>query len=496
MTLVGVCGGPLVPSIAGEQATNVQGERGPSALYDQALLALKKKNYVVAETQLRQLLTLSSRYQEPSGRSAWYQLGRALELQGDKLAAMQVMEEGRDSLRAAPRSDWYLMYDLARLYAENRVEGRDAEITELVYGVLRNSTPEQQPDLWQRLFHETAFLLDEAERGRLKRLLSEPGGRPGLLLLRFFRFVDPSPLTAQNEYLTVFFQRAAEARRRYPYALSPRGYDARGDIYVRLGPPYSIVSNHSGVRGEVGWAIYPYEVWFYKNIHPDLYYAFIRERGRSHYTLADGPESFFGAFYKGRRTFFNRQNVGQTAMYLRDEVYTSLAGQHEEFRRRLYELSNQFSVSEALEYAKLHFPDEDRGHAARRDSIAPPVVYGTSGDRGPLPVSMSMARFWDDTGKTRVEIYYGVPYEPLFFTRTGPEGYGARLHARVGIFNENQELVASDSTRTDCIVANMAATTKGQCVSQSNLVLDPGRYRLGVLRDAGRRSDRRGVASA
>jgi GWxTD domain-containing protein len=466
---------PTAPPCA--KAFALQDKQTPATLYTAAVQALNKKDYAAAEILLRQVLQLDSRYQEPSGRSAWHQLGLALEQQEKKTEAIRIMEQGQDSLQSAPQRDWYLAYDLARLYAENRIEGKEAEITRLVYEVFKNSTPDRHPDLWQRLFHEIAFLLDEPEQAKFEQALTQPGSRPGLLLLYFFRREDPFPSTPANEALPVFFQRTALARERFAQALSPRGYDARGDIYVRLGKPWRVHTDHSGIMGDVGWALQPYEVWFYNNIHPDLYFTFIRKDGRIYYTLAEGPESIFGSFYKGRRTFFNRQNVGETAMSLRDQVYRYLAPSHETFRRRLYDISNTRSNAEALDYSLLHFTNEDRKHAAQLDTIAPAVAFSDDYKQKSFPVELSFARFLDADDRMRTEIYYGTLYRDLKFERLKNE-YRTQLRGEVDILNDIYETVASDSIQEICSAANATAKDSGDFISQSNFRLPPGRYQL------------------
>ncbi|MFQ5651122.1 MAG: GWxTD domain-containing protein [bacterium] len=346
----------------------------PSELYGAALQDLEKKNFAAAETKLRTLLKKNELYQESSGRSAWHQLGLALERQNKPTEAIEVLEKGYERLRADGRQDWFLNYDLARLYAENRLVEKRKNITPLIYALLENSTPADQPDLWQRISDEMLILLKEPERSALQRTLFQPGSSAGAHLLAFLEREDPYPNTSQNEYLRLFFQRTTDARHRFGDTRSKQGYDQRGEIYVRLGEPYTIVSSHSGVKGELGWALHPYEVWFYSNIHPDLYYTFIMRRGDNRYTLVQGPESILGTFYKGRRTFMNRVNVGEMALRLRNELYSTLAGQHETFRRRLYDMSLQPTVKDALEYAQRKFIQEDRQHLARLDTLAPAVV--------------------------------------------------------------------------------------------------------------------------
>lgn len=468
------------------------------ALHKTAQQALQKKDYPQAEKWLRQVLARDSRYQEPSGRSAWHQLGVALERQ-DKIAeAVQVMQQGWDSLRAASANDWYLNYDLARLYAEHSSTGNAGFVTELVYAVFKNSTPAQQPDLWKRLFDETAFMLDKPERAQFKKQVADKKGEPGRMLLKFFRREDAFPGTPANEALLIYFQRLARARAEFSFPQSPTGFDDRGNIYVRLGKPWRIFTDRSGKMGDVGWALYPYEVWFYNPVHPDVYYTFIRKEGQIPYALVEGPEFIYGPFYRGRTTFFNRDlrpsrrgerlpmgretqlnqpNAGETAMKLRDEVYRNLAPSHDNFRRRLYEIGNTRSDAEALDYSLLHFANEDRQHAAHIDSVAPAVMFNEDYKAKSLPAVLSFSRFQGPPGKTRTEIYYGGLYRDLKFIRTR-QGYQAELRGEIAVLNQDYEVVAGDSIWENCTAPNLTAADSGSFAGQANFLLPPAKYHL------------------
>ena len=177
-----------------------------------------------------------------------------MERQGEKFAAIEVLEQGVDTLKSAGLIDLYMNYDLARMYAENRIEDRETQITEQVYEVFLNISPQKHQDLWQRLVDVVHFSLSKSERAQLDKAVTQPGEKPGMIFYSFFRREDPNPITKQNAFLSIVFQHAAEAREQFPEYSSPCGYDDRGDIFVRLGPPWKMYPNHSGVLGEIGHA--------------------------------------------------------------------------------------------------------------------------------------------------------------------------------------------------------------------------------------------------
>jgi len=463
-------------SIDEAETTSVE-KQEVQGYYNQALEAIENKDFEIAEDYLRQFLAENSLFQEPSGKSAWYQLGLVLERQDEKFAAIEVLEQGLDTLKSAGLNDWYLNYDLARMYAENRIEDRESQITKLVYEVLQNVTLKYQPDLWQRIVDVIYFSLNDSERVQLEKSLTKQISSPGQVLYNFFRREDPNPITEQNELITIVFQRLAEARDQFADYSSPRGYDDRGDIYVRLGKPWKIYPNHSGILGEIGYAIYPYELWLYPQIHPDLYITFMRERGHNYFELVDGPEAFLGTFYKGRRTFLNKLNPGQTVTHLRLYLYEDLAALHPTFKNRLSRLQEQYTTAEAADYARIHFVNEDRSHAAFLDTLMQSLGFVTDEILETLPLELSGSWFSDEKGQLLTEFYYAIKNKDLFYDSDGDEFYTI-LKGEVGIFDENFTLVTNDSLKHHAIVPTSSEAQSGTFISQWDVSLKPSKYNL------------------
>jgi len=445
--------------------------------YNLALEAIAKKDYDTATDYLRQVLVENNLFQEPSGRSAWYQLGLVLEGQNEKYSAIEALEQGLDTLKSAGLSDLYLNYDLARMYAENRIEDRETKIMELVYEVFQNISPQKQPDLWQRLVDVVHFSLSKSERAQLDKALSQPGEKPGMIFYSFFRREDPNPISEQNELLSIVFQRAAAARDQFTDYSSPRGYDDRGDIYVRLGRPWKIYPNHSGILGEMGYAIYPYEIWLYPQIHPDLYITFTAERGHNYFKQVNGPEDFLGTFYKGRRTFLNKLNPGQTVTNLRFYLYEDLAALHPTFKNRLSRLQEQYTNAEAADYARIHFVNEDRSHAAFLDTLMQSLGFVTDEVLETLPLELSGSWFSDEKDQLRTEFYYSIKNTDLFYDSEGDKFFTI-LKGEVGIFDENFVLITHDSLQHYATVPTETETKSGTFISQWDVALNPGKYNL------------------
>ncbi|MFQ5752943.1 MAG: hypothetical protein ACE5HI_13195, partial [bacterium] len=181
------------------------------------------------------------------------------------------------------------------------------------------------------------------------------------------------------------------------------------------------------------------------------------------------------------------------AMDLREDLYMKLAGQHDTFKRRLYELSDKLTAEDAVQYSKTTFSRADKEHVLRRDTLAPAMVFRVGAHTEDLPISMSLASFRDRDGKARTEIYYGVPYESLHFESTS-NGYQAELTGQVSIFDDNYILIAGNYIHENCFAPTKEVMNYGTIINQKNFTLVPDNYhlvlsledttghRLGVLR--------------
>ena len=210
--IIGFISGSLGQAQISQQDVSTDEKQDVKTLYDLALKSFENREYISAESTLRQVLKEDSLFQEPSGRSAWTWLGLALEKREEPLSAVRTLEEGLNCLKSASLTDLYLQYDLARVIAENNIEDHETDLTALMVDVFQNISRERQPDLWQRIMDEMAFMLGKEDRERIEEALESPGGKPEQILHVFFRREDPNPITEENELFVKIFQRARTAR--------------------------------------------------------------------------------------------------------------------------------------------------------------------------------------------------------------------------------------------------------------------------------------------
>jgi GWxTD domain-containing protein len=270
--------------------------------------------------------------------------------------------------------------------------------------------------------------------------------------------------------------RVAERRYPWPDRASgdrPSGLDDRGQVYVRLGPPgrTASVEFEAGSRWTVGtcpdciripvlrqalseanlgMGSFPPEnaVWFYPQISSDAYYVFV-ESGKRGGPLVAGtprdlvPSKLRGAIHPegrdpgnlsnaddegGRAGFFGASEGGgggggtswppkmiaKYAVLL--SIHEQLALEHGDFGTRYEELVNKPTQTNPVQHLNTRsrdFKTRDRQAAELREEVVPRQQTSTLGNTAPLHVATRTARFLDEDGTTRTEVYWSTRIRDL-----------------------------------------------------------------------------------
>ncbi|MFQ5632046.1 MAG: hypothetical protein ACE5I1_25020, partial [bacterium] len=112
----------------------------------------------------------------------------------------------------------------------------------------------------------------------------------------------------------------------------------------------------------------------------------------------------------------------------------------------------------------------------------------------PLHVAMHLAQFRRPNGKVRLELYYGIPFNELEFSREDRE-WKTPVVGKVAIFDNLYNTVVTDSFALDLRVPDSAATQGGFYTSQFNFLLTPGDYHA-TLRIENAPGNRLGILQA
>jgi len=125
-------------------------------------------------------------------------------------------------------------------------------------------------------YNNIAFLFTDDERSRFKS--TEPF-KKGEYIAYWWTKLDPDPVTIENERLIEHFMRVKFAKTFYSSPLIP-GYDDRGKIYVKYGPPDRTFTAPAGSNimdgtGFTSTVTKGNESWVYESIEKDLSFDFV-----------------------------------------------------------------------------------------------------------------------------------------------------------------------------------------------------------------------------
>lgn len=288
-----------------------------------------------------------------------------------------------------------------------------------------------------------AVLLAPAEHARV----FDAGGAPlpdaGAFLRVWWRRQDPLPATAWNERVVEHLERAYEAERRFACARCAAGFDARGEVYVRLGEPSRIdrfendfLASGSPTRyPELKEAfmndpdiqyltstlfIPPNEFWRYQQLGTFAHFLFVQ--GKHGYELAEThellPTTLRGGYFTSERgraktlaALVTFSEYLQQLAALNPEYVTQYIN-IDEYIRRLEGGSTReppyLFIQRQLTDARRN---DHRIEERRRKDV--PRVYSDVERGALLPVEARWARFLRENGSTRTEVYWSFPPDAL-----------------------------------------------------------------------------------
>ncbi|MBN1163901.1 MAG: GWxTD domain-containing protein [Candidatus Krumholzibacteriota bacterium] len=348
--------------------------------------------------------------------------------------------------------------------------------------------------LYQRLAHREKiyylslrYLLNEYQK---KQYLTLPDRKSrNEWIDRFWLVLDPTPTTKKNERKIEHEERVKQAKVLFPSA-QPPGWDDRGEIFIRFGPPFSRERTWAHI-GRFEQRM-PGEVWHYRN--PEMLVSFTDRQLCGQYThnyVPGGEESW--------TEFYNDCNFGKTARMILEEMQNpysvgKLLPQH--IDSQLTDSRNMLNP-DAIDYIQCgdlrkdlypvltkHVGDEYR--LADR-ALANFHKHNQRSDFFHFPeLDLSMTAYFDITcfrggpGKIRTEINFEVPVSELSF-RAAPGCRQAELELRVAVWTLELEKVASAEETLGLTVRDgkeylLPHYIPGQVV----VTLPPGYYRFGI----------------
>lgn len=398
--------------------------------------------------------------------SVTYWLGQALAEQDRPQRARGILRSGVMMMNAEEQFDARLADEfIHRVFAEQDSASFDLAV-ETYQGLLRQigtdavpRTPEENRIFVDHLRHLALILPNDV--ARRAGLPSEPENVSpdhatsvdGSLLLKWWRGQDPRPATAVNERLRAHLRRVAHAREEYAHPeASPFSFDERGEIYARMGPPdestevtftesrlTDMLTSPDGITVQL--SNFPEnEFWSYGDVDHRSYYIFVEEKRGEPFTIGTVmdllPKKLQQGFSRGvsgpssaaNRQPSRGQDRAMKALASLRAIYREYAPYHPDMANRHDEVANyiaNYQLEEGEMSQTQRRPDEfvrrtvsktrneDAIAARQRERYAPQEIGLAREDVETLDIAVRTARFLNDDGTTRTEVYWAPEAEAI-----------------------------------------------------------------------------------
>ncbi|MDP6777011.1 MAG: tetratricopeptide repeat protein [Candidatus Latescibacteria bacterium] len=240
---------------------------------------------------------------DPGHSGARFRLAKLLLARGDADPASGLFEAVRDAGgETAPKAH----LELALI----RQKERDFARAQASFEAYIGSLPEKE-----RLLYRDISLVTNKEELAYYEAASDDEKED--LIRRFWTQLDPAPLSTANERLIEHYRRVAHARKHFGVGEFP--WDSRGEVFVRLGEPDHVSRSNDiraeldrdiqdartnfmsrfriGLRVDPGLPIFPvasndrWEYWVYTDIDDGLEITFVARYGKKRYEYAPMPQN-------------------------------------------------------------------------------------------------------------------------------------------------------------------------------------------------------------
>ncbi|MDX1672573.1 MAG: GWxTD domain-containing protein, partial [Balneolaceae bacterium] len=163
----------------------------------------------------------------------YYQRGMQQVDAGNIERALQIWEQAKESDSEAD-------YRIGLTYLEqatgNSLRGYYRKASEIYLWGLRDDRVEHAEKALEKELDYMGSMVPYPEYKRIKDKIKDKDSSIYDDLLAFWNRKDPTPLTDYNERLIEHWERVAKAKKLYGLK-NKRGFDHRGDLYIRYGPP-------------------------------------------------------------------------------------------------------------------------------------------------------------------------------------------------------------------------------------------------------------------
>lgn len=441
----------LLEVLCGPRNGRAQGGSSPTLSRDSVKVgieAIQKGEREKGAKLLQKAILDSLSYVDKEYGAGAYWLGQAYATNGSPLRALPVWRAAILSLDAegqfeARLADTFIHHVFAQEAENYYLSAMDVYRRMLEETGTRTFSPEGKKRVVKRL-RQLALVFPSGVRHKAGLPKSDTAITPqvlssvnGNVLVEWWRSQDPLPATTENEQLKEHLLRVAYAKKHYDHDETCYGFDDRGKIYVRFGPPDQDVTinyNQSQLTDllterEVGVDVtlsdFPEnEFWSYGNYDRNIYYIFVEREaggplriGRTEDLL---PRALRGPFNNDSKRGTQRSMYSLATLRA---IYRKYSPFQPEFSSRYDEVANYLSLAEKggldqFDTVNFRSPNvfatktilqnrnDDAVAAKRRKEAAPNQLSTSKRETPPLDIASRTARFLNEDGSTRTEIYW------------------------------------------------------------------------------------------
>jgi len=277
----------------------------------------------------------------------------------------------------------------------------------------------------------------------------------------FWKRMDPTPLTQENEFLEEHNQRLDIVLSRFSSSFGIKPWDDRGDIYLKYGDP-----------DERELRIYKH--WHRSRISPDIKERLIMEES-------------FDAWGMSNKQFMQIEPFEDEDDRRSDEIFYSMYGEIWSYNRHF--LTFQFEDEHLTGYFSLvpytdifgRTQDVQLFQTKRTESEAQTAIYTHDYEGKALDFALDLLRFRGTKDNYQIFLNIGLPIKDMGLG--GIDTNEVSYARRVALFNEKMREVEKDTA----IITKKIPQDKRKgylLIDQRTYWLEPGKYTLAIeIRD-------------
>lgn len=421
---------------------------GPDERFGPAVAAVEDGEYAWAIPVLLDVVRRAPAYLEPGRGSAAYWLGLAYQQTAQPDVATRAWVRGWTALSSRGRSDprladaliWNVFEQRDSLHYGAAAAAYLALLGHLDAGDLYR---EAAPFLPRHLAPLALILPEDVRDETGLTPATAVSGTPllpgaGARLAAWWRSMDGTPATPALERLHEHLGRVVEATARFEDPRAALGFDARGETFIRFGPPSHTTPIGLGqdktalaTLTDRQAAFYPGGVfWVYQHVHETAHFLFVRDRGQA-YRLGEPLDLLSAGMRARRNTLEGMRLMGdlyrRLALFYPEGHYGSAYEQIANYTGLLEDIALSRTLPSPNSTYKVPPPSpyamassllssaraDDRRAIRRRDEQVPASYSNAFDEVEHLPVEVRWARFLDPDGTTRTELYWGLQTREL-----------------------------------------------------------------------------------